>query len=446
MSLCDRRNEGIRMIDRYSDESEPLIYNLFPRLVGRSDWSSHLTRAAEMGFRWIYFNPLFYPGFSGSVYAVKTFDRLDPVVFPESADRPGLGALVDVLARARALGLRPMVDLVINHTAKDSPLVTEHPEWYCRDEEGVVQSPFAIDPADARQKTVWGDLAELDHHGTDDPLGLASFIDGVVEECLDVGFEGFRCDAAYKVPAATWNRITSRVRERLPNAMFLAETLGATPEEMDALETAGFDYVMNSSKYWSFDAPWCLEQHEDWQRIAPSVAFPESHDTPRLAAETDGLERVQRQRLLFAATFSEGLLVPVGFEFGFHKQINVVNTRSDDWEQPTFDLCDFIAMILELKRNTPVFGAEGHLEALTPLDGPTLVLEKRVGEGRAILLINKDWHVAQELDLQWLSERLQCAPRLLRPCLDRFEGEEVPTDRPLRLEAAEIAILLPSTV
>ena len=36
------------------------------------------------------------------------------------------------------MGMRPIMDLVVNHTAKDSPLVQEHPDWYLRDEKGVI--------------------------------------------------------------------------------------------------------------------------------------------------------------------------------------------------------------------------------------------------------------------------------------------------------------------
>ena len=66
------------------------------------------------------------------------------------------------LANLRAMqGLKVMLDLVINHTAIDSPLVTQHPEWYATDEDGRIKHPGAIDPADATKVTVWGDLAEL---------------------------------------------------------------------------------------------------------------------------------------------------------------------------------------------------------------------------------------------------------------------------------------------
>ena len=59
----------------------PRIYNLFPLLAGPVPaWKGHLDRVAAMGFDWLYVNPFHYPGFSGSLYAVKDFYRLHPLL------------------------------------------------------------------------------------------------------------------------------------------------------------------------------------------------------------------------------------------------------------------------------------------------------------------------------------------------------------------------------
>ena len=50
-------------------------------------WSDHLDRIAGMAFDWIYVNPFHYPGFSGSLYAVKDFYRLHPLM--QDGGEPG---------------------------------------------------------------------------------------------------------------------------------------------------------------------------------------------------------------------------------------------------------------------------------------------------------------------------------------------------------------------
>ncbi len=65
---------------RFVAMSEGLrIYNLFPTLAGTiRKWTTHLPRIAAMGFNAVYLNPFHYPGFSGSLYAVKDYNRLNP--------------------------------------------------------------------------------------------------------------------------------------------------------------------------------------------------------------------------------------------------------------------------------------------------------------------------------------------------------------------------------
>ena len=55
------------------------IYNLFPTLAGPiAGWTRELPRISAMAFNAVYLNPFHYPGFSGSLYAVKDYYRLNP--------------------------------------------------------------------------------------------------------------------------------------------------------------------------------------------------------------------------------------------------------------------------------------------------------------------------------------------------------------------------------
>lgn len=221
-----------------------IIYNLFPTLVGPPErWVAHAERARAMGFNWIYLNPWHYPGFSGSLYAVKEPWRLHPLlVFPGQRD-DDLSGLAETLRRLKGLGLGVMMDLVINHVAKDSPLVREHPGWFRRGPGGEPLSPSVADPDDPQKVTVWGDLAEVDNAGAEDREGLWRYWEGLVRGAIELGFTGFRCDAAYKVPAALWRRLVTAARAVDPGVVFVAETLGCSVPEVKALRDAGFDYL-----------------------------------------------------------------------------------------------------------------------------------------------------------------------------------------------------------
>jgi len=367
-----------------------LIYNLFPPLVGPIPrWEAHLDRLAAMGFTWIYLNPIHTPGLSGSLYAVKDYFGLNPLFYPGSRRDPQ-AALAHFLKEARSRSLKVMLDLVINHTAIDSPMTVQHPEWYAQDEKGQIKHPGAIDPADARQVTVWGDLAELEYWPPPDPEGLLHFWDAVLSHYLRLGFLGFRADAAYKIPGWFWTRLIEEARSLVPAAEFFAETLGCRLDECTQLSTSGFDFLYNSSKWWDFQADWCLEQYHAFRRLAPSISFPETHDTDRLAAESGGDAAVARLRYLFAAYFSTGLMIPVGYEYGFKKKLHVVKTRPQDWETPTYDLTDFITQTNRMKLACPVLLEEGPQVRVSPPGEPVVALLKSRdrGPGRVLAVIN----------------------------------------------------------
>ncbi|MBC5801166.1 MAG: DUF3416 domain-containing protein [Candidatus Eremiobacteraeota bacterium] len=387
----------------------PRIYNLFPTLAGPvARWAGHLERIAAMRFDWVYVNPFHVTGGSGSLYSVVDYRRLNPVL--RGDDRADDDAILrGFLSAARERELSVMMDLVINHTADDGPLVQQHPDWYRHDDGGTIVAPSAVDPDDLTKVTVWGDLAELDYRERPERAELVAYFADVARHYAQLGMCGFRCDAAYQVPAAVWSEIIAAVRAVRPDAFFAAETLGCTPDQISALRGVGFDALFNSSKWWDFQSAWLLDQYEASRHIAPSIAFPESHDTPRLSAELSqsfpGIAKRQteaayRFRYLFAAIFSSGVMMPMGYEYGFSKRLDVVNTRPHDWEQPRFDLTEFIAATNALKGSLPALGEEGaqhllHFGAGAPLG---LLRDGTAADGGVLSLVNAGARMSADID------------------------------------------------
>jgi starch synthase (maltosyl-transferring) len=409
------------------------------------DWLQHASRAAEMGFNWLYINSVHYPGFSGSLYAVKHHYRINPQFLPPGVEENSLSVLAQTLRGFRALGLWPMMDLVINHTSRDCPLIDEHPAWYVHDEHGEIASPFAVDPDNPEKITVWGDLAEIDNQGSSDREALWAYWAELVRRCLKLGFKGFRCDAAYKVPGVLWRFLVEEAASIDSEAMFFAETLGCAEEEALALHDAGLHYFFNSSKWWDFAQPWCLEQHQKFGRIAPSISFPESHDTTRLAADTGGNQAVQRQRYAFAAAFSAGLMMPIGYEFGFRRKLDVVSTRPADWETASFDLQKFVKKVNKLKIGHPLLHGEGKLKAVVS-NKSTIVLERRTEQasGRSgWVLVNKSKGRQATVTLDGIA--VSPRHRLHRICRDEDSPPERPVSgQPVVLDPTEVVLLLES--
>ena len=391
------------------------IYNLFPTLAGTiRDWETHLPRIAAMGFSAVYINPFHYPGFSGSLYAVKDYYRLNPRFRgDEPADDDAL--LRRFTEASRAHGLRVIMDLVVNHTSKDSELVARHPHWFTRDLRGNVVSPQAIDPADSRRKTVWGDLAELDYRPPQ-LQQITAYFRQLVLHYIALGFGGFRCDAAYKVPAAVWRVLTGAAKAVSRDVIFCAETLGAPDKAVPALADAGFDYLFNSVKWWDFESPWLLDQYEAFRHIAPSIGFPESHDTDRLVNELLAagcleaeIEPRYRQAYAFAASYSTGVLMPMGFEYGWSRRLDVVGTRDAEPEPKRFDLSQFIAEVNAMKQAIPALNEEGPQRLLTGQNSPLVVLERQIQsrDDCAFILVNRHERESGEIALEALFADLE---------------------------------------
>jgi len=373
----------------------PVIYNLFPRFFKTiGDWGAHIDAVASMKFNSVYVNPFHEVGGSKSLYAVKDYYKLNAEFLPSKAKTDDFAPLKEFAEKCKSCGVEVYMDLVINHTANESPLIKQHPKWYKRDESGNIAHPFAIDPGNPGSVTVWGDLSEIEFDNNSDIAGMKKYWDDLVAFYQEIGINGFRCDAAYKIPKSMWEPLIANARKRVKGAKFLAESLGCTVDQTLALNGCGFDYLFNSSKWWNFEGPWCLEQHDQFRHIAPSISFPESHDTTRLAQDQPGTLEMQKNRYVLAAIFSKGLMMPTGYEHGAMKQVNVVTTRPSDMETTKWDLRQWIGRINAFKLETSALCEEGQWRNMGGYDHDLLFLEKRADNGKPGLgvMINKDWH------------------------------------------------------
>ncbi len=389
------------------------IYNLFPLLAGTfTHWEGHISRASEMGFNWVFVNPIQRPGSSGSIYSIADYFDFNPALIDKESGKPPEEQVKDAAVSAGRLGLSLMVDLVINHCSVDSPLLKTHPEWFLWESKGRVAHPFADENG---KKVVWKDLAKFDHRNTRDREGLYQYFFSIVKFLAGLGFKGFRCDAAYQLPRNLWEKLIKDTRKTYPDVLFFAETLGNPPDLTRKTASAGFDYIFNSSKWWDYYGQWLMKQYALTRDIAPSISFPESHDTIRLAEEVNGNVEGLKQRYLFSALFSGGVMIPMGYEFGFRKKLHVVKTRPEDWENTGVDLTDFIGRVNRIKSEHVIFQEDAPTEMLYHENPNILLMWKASTHTReeSLLILNKDIYHAQHFYAANLQRYLQAGAPLL---------------------------------
>lgn len=365
-----------------------IIYNLFPRHYKNiHDWFIEIPRIKSMGFNAIYVNPFFETGNSKSLYAIRDYYKINKEFLNHNEDPKDFSIIKNFSEECKKYDIDLFIDLVINHTANESILVNSHSEWY-KWENGNLVHPFALD--ENNNKIVWGDLATIDNNINRN--NLWDYWDSLIEFFQNLGINGFRCDAAYQVSADLWYYLISNAKYRNGSTTFLAETLGCLQDQINALYKCGFDYLFNSIKYWNYDNNWAIDQHKNNRNIAPSIAFPESHDTTRLANDWPNTEFVQKGRYAFASIFSKGLMILNGFEFGSTVKAHVVNGKKEDLNRK-WDISEWISKINNLKVVIPVLSEEGYWDVLSDYNKSYLFLKKSsdFGNKSIYVCVNKQW-------------------------------------------------------
>lgn len=159
-------------------------------------------------------------GTLGSYYAVKDYKAVNPE-FGTMED------LKEFVRTAHTHGIKVILDEVCNHTGCDNAWVTEHPEYYARNEKGEMFGPFD-----------WTDTYKLDYSN---PATRAAMIDVLKFWIREADIDGYRCDVAGEVPTDFWEEARPQLQAIKPVFM-LAES--STPSLMRKAFDADYAWPM----------------------------------------------------------------------------------------------------------------------------------------------------------------------------------------------------------
>lgn len=178
-----------------------------------------LPRLAAMGVGMLWLMPvqpigqLNRKGSLGSYYAVADY----------CAVNPEFGTLEDfkhLVRQAHGQGMRVILDWVANHTAWDHPWVTQHPDWYKKNEAGEIHSYIYRSSLEAEPE-YWTDVVGLDYAAA--PALWPAMIHAMAWWVRETGIDGFRCDVASLVPTPFWER-ARRELDAIKPMFMLAES------------------------------------------------------------------------------------------------------------------------------------------------------------------------------------------------------------------------------
>ncbi|KAK3044218.1 hypothetical protein LTS18_001862, partial [Coniosporium uncinatum] len=103
-----------------------IIFSIISKLMGKNpeDWDKHLRGISQRGYNMVHFTPLQKRGDSNSPYSIFDQHLFDPEYFPNGES--DVAAMV--MKMENEYGLMGLTDVVLNHTANNSPWLEEHPE------------------------------------------------------------------------------------------------------------------------------------------------------------------------------------------------------------------------------------------------------------------------------------------------------------------------------
>ncbi|GJJ11364.1 hypothetical protein Clacol_005596 [Clathrus columnatus] len=94
-----------------------------------TEWQRHFREACDRGYNMLHYTPLQQSGISGSPYSIADQMNFDRNIIGDTSQESSLSEVQKVLKVARdEFGLLSLIDIVLNHTADNTPWLVEHPE------------------------------------------------------------------------------------------------------------------------------------------------------------------------------------------------------------------------------------------------------------------------------------------------------------------------------
>lgn len=309
-----------------------------------------LSHIKSVGTNVIYLMPI-YPvgvlnsvGELGSPYSVRDYKS----VSPEYGSLDDLRAFVE---EAHTMDMAVILDWVPNHTAWDHPWITEHPEWYQKDDAGNITPPPG---------TGWNDVAQLNY---DNPELRKAMIDAMSYWVFNANIDGFRCDYADGVQQSFWAEAITALRSiKKQDILMLAEGTRKDHFDVGFDYTFGFRYFDALKKVFSEGEPAASLQNANAQEYEGNynednriVRYTTNHDvniTDGTPIELFGGKPGSMAAFVVTAYMKSIPMIYNGQEIGYTQRIPFFNHTPIDWTTADADIFDQYKQIIAFRKNS----------------------------------------------------------------------------------------------
>ncbi|WP_461633205.1 alpha-amylase family glycosyl hydrolase [Labilibaculum euxinus] len=353
----------------------------------------HMPRLKEMGVDILWVMPVFpiseknRKGSMGSYYAVSDYRAVNP-------EFGTMDDLKNMVNKAHEMGMHVILDWVANHTGWDNILMTEHPDFYTKNEAGEIVIPEGTD---------WSDTADLNYDNNE----LREYMIGSLKYWIEnADVDGFRCDVAGMVPTDFWEKARKDLDAVKPVFM-LAEDGGHELVENAFDMGYGWDFhhLMNEIAKGEKNANDIEAFFAKVDTIFPADSYTMNFITNHDENSWNGTvkERMGDAGNTFAVlTFTmPGMpLIYSGQEAGMAKRLRFFEKDTIDWSNKTLE--PFYKKLLSLKSTNKALqnGVKGGEIVRIPSDKNEAVYAfAREAEGDKVLVVLNLTAEAQEFTL-----------------------------------------------
>lgn len=239
-----------------------MIYQVFVRQFSSThDFNgviAQMDHIKALGTDVLYLLP-FYPigkagrkGSVGSPYSIYDYRAIDPM----NGSKQDFLRLLD---EAHKRGMKVIIDMVLNHTSRDSVLLQTHKEWFWHDSDGNVGNRVGD----------WSDVCDLDYSDK----GLVKEITDILCYWIKLGVDGYRMDVCSLVSEKLWKYALPRLHKLNRNLLMLGESVDLG--FVRYLRNQGYDVMSDSQCYKYFDVLYCYDigrtQHSFFERKGGSL-------------------------------------------------------------------------------------------------------------------------------------------------------------------------------
>lgn len=295
----------------------------------------------------------------GSPYSIQDYRKIDPA-------QGTWDDFVHLADKIHGLGMKLMIDIVYNHTSRDSVLLKAHPEYFLHDKQGKL---FNKNPE-------WSDVAELDYSNHE----LWDYQIETLKQYAKV-VDGFRCDVAPQVPLPFWVAARKEVAQVKPDVVWLAESTGG--DYIREIRSKGYWISSDGEIYRAFDLAYDYDIDQDWHDYVygkssladyvkvlnrQDLTFPANYIKMRYLENHDH-ERAHElfpnlNDLINWTAFSEfqkgATLVYAGQEVGISHTPTLFDSDKLDWES-SIDLSPLMKRMHELSQDAIQVNGSYHL-------------------------------------------------------------------------------------